>query len=93
MPFSRDYHFRRFTPAQRENLQAAYRETCEILGHDPITTPIKDEIAREIIQIYECGVSSPNKIAELMQRIESVRPKSVAEQFFQQVPVQRIKSV
>jgi hypothetical protein len=78
MPFSRDYYFKRFKPAELEQLQAAYLKTCEVLGRCPITSP------REIIQIYECGISSPEKIAELMLQIESVKPKPYAEQFFPQ---------
>jgi hypothetical protein len=67
MPFSRDYYFKRFKPAELEQLQAAYLKTCEVLGRCPITSPQKDEMSREIIQIYECGISSPEKIAELIR--------------------------
>jgi len=84
MPFSRDYYFKRFKPAELEQLQAAYLKTCEVLGRCPITSPQKDEMSREIIQIYECGISSPEKIAELMLQIESVKPKPYAAQFFPQ---------
>ncbi|ASV83432.1 hypothetical protein CES85_4212 [Ochrobactrum quorumnocens] len=41
-------------------------------------------MAREIIQIYECGISNPDKIADLMMQIESVKPKPFAEQVFEQ---------
>lgn len=44
-----------------------------------ITTPHKDEMAREIIQIYECGVTEPEKIAQLMLKIESVKPKKMVD--------------
>ncbi|CUW44932.1 hypothetical protein B3286c2_0046 [Brucella vulpis] len=44
-------------------MQASYLKTCEALGHCPITSPQKDHIAHQIIQIYECGVSNPDKIA------------------------------
>ena len=80
MPFSRDYYFNRFKPAELEQLQAAFIETCQRLGRCPITSPQKDEMAREIIQIYECGISDPQKIADLMIQIESVKPKPFAEQ-------------
>ncbi|AAL54016.1 MULTISPECIES: hypothetical protein [Brucella] len=82
MPFSRDYHYGRFKTAELENLQAAYLKTCEALGHCPITSPQKDHIAHQIIQIYECGVSNPDKIAELMVQIESVKPKPLVEELF-----------
>ncbi|OYR16542.1 hypothetical protein CEV32_4175 [Brucella rhizosphaerae] len=41
-------------------------------------------MAHEIIQIYECGISNPDKIADLMMQIESVKPKPFAEQVFEQ---------
>ncbi|MFC7066353.1 hypothetical protein [Brucella rhizosphaerae] len=84
MPFSRDYYFKRFKPAELEQLQAAFVETCQRLGRCPITSPQKDEMAHEIIQIYECGISNPDKIADLMMQIESVKPKPFAEQVFEQ---------
>jgi len=40
-------------------------------------------MAREIIQIYECGISNPQRIADLMIQIESVKPKPFAEQFLE----------
>jgi len=48
-------------------------------------------MAREIIQIYECGISSPDKIADLMMQIESVKPKPFAEQIFEQDFDQSVK--
>jgi len=83
MPFSRDYYFKRFKPPELEQLQAAFIETCQRLGRCPITSPQKDEMAREIIQIYECGISNPQRIADLMIQIESVKPKPFAEQFLE----------
>ncbi|OYR14791.1 hypothetical protein CEV31_2954 [Brucella thiophenivorans] len=41
-------------------------------------------MTREIIQIYECGISNPQKIADLMMQIESVKPKPFAQQIFEQ---------
>lgn len=84
MPFSRDYYFKRFSPAVLEQLQEAFVLSCQQLGRCPITCPQKDEMTREIIQIYECGISRPEKIAELMIQIESVKPKPLAEQMFEQ---------
>ncbi|MCX2696767.1 MULTISPECIES: hypothetical protein [Ochrobactrum] len=91
MPFSRDYFFKRFKPPELEQLQAAYVETCQRLGRCPITSPQKDEMAREIIQIYECGVSNPQVIADLMMQIESVKPKPFAEQVLVQSFDEQIK--
>lgn len=84
MPFSRGYYFKRFSPAALEQLQAAFVASCHQLGRCPITSPQKDEMVREIIQIYECGISSPEKIADLMMQIESVKPKPFAEQILEQ---------
>ncbi|WP_176036174.1 hypothetical protein [Brucella tritici] len=80
MPFSRDYYFGRFKPTELEKLQAAYVKSCETMTRCPITSPHKDEMAREIIQIYECGVVDADKIAELMVQIEAVKPRSMSEQ-------------
>lgn len=92
MPFSRDYYFKRFKPAELEQLQAAFMETCQRLGRCPITSPQKDEMALEIIQIYECGISDPQKIADLMIQVESVKPKPYAEQVFEQDLDRSVKS-
>ncbi len=92
MPFSRDYYFKRFKPAELEQLQAAFIETCQRLGRYPITSPQKDEMALEIIQIYECGISDPQKIADLMIQVESVKPKPYAEQVFEQDLDRSVKS-
>lgn len=83
MPFSRDYYFGRFKSAQLAQLQAAYVKSCEAMTRCPITSPLKDEMAREIIQIYECGITDVQKIAELMVQIEAVKPRSIGEQRFQ----------
>ncbi len=72
MPFSRDYYFGRFKPAELKELQAAYVKSCEAM-------------AREIIQIYECGVCEAEKIAELMVQIEAVKPRPVSELLLAQV--------
>ena len=84
MPFSRDYYFKRFNTAELEMLQAAYLKTCEVLEQCPVTSPQKDEMAREIIQIYECGIFNPDKIAQLMFKVESVKPKTLIERVFEQ---------
>ncbi|MBC2885303.1 hypothetical protein H7Q97_07775 [Ochrobactrum sp. CM-21-5] len=81
MPFSRDYYFRRFKPPELLCLQAAYIRTCEVLERDPATHHLKDEMVREIIQIYECGVTSPENIAKLMRQIESVKPRPLTDPF------------
>lgn len=91
MPFSRDYYFKRFSPAVLEQLQVAFVMSCQRLGRCPVTSPQKDEMAREIIQIYECGISNPDKIADLMMQIESVKPKPFAEQIFEQDFDQSVK--
>ncbi|MBQ0707299.1 MULTISPECIES: hypothetical protein [unclassified Ochrobactrum] len=85
MPFSRDYYFGRFKPAELKELQAAYVKSCEAMARCPITSPHKDEMAREIIQIYECGVCEAEKIAELMVQIEAVKPRPVSELLLAQV--------
>ena len=85
MPFTRDYYFGRFKPAELRQLQAAYVKSCEAMARCPITSPHKDEMAREIIQIYECGVVDAAKIAELMVRIEAVKPHPVSEQLLESV--------
>jgi len=85
MPFSRDYYFGRFKPAELEELQAAYLKSCEAMTRCLITSPHKDEMAREIIQIYECGVVDAEKIAELMVQIEAVKPRPMSEQMLAQV--------
>ncbi|MFK0683252.1 hypothetical protein SD208_02915 [Ochrobactrum sp. BD67] len=84
MPFSRDYYFGRFKPAELEKLQAAYVKSCESMSRCPITSPHKDEMAREIIQIYECGVRDAEKIAELMVQIEAVKPRPMGELLLEQ---------
>lgn len=91
MPFSRDYFFKRFKPPELEQLQVAFVETCQRLGRCPITSPQRDEMAREIIQIYECGVSNPQKIADLMMQIESVKPKPFAQQVLEKNFVEQTK--
>ncbi len=85
MPFSRDYYFGRFKPIELEELQAAYVKSCEAMARCPITSPQKDEMAREIIQIYECGVMDAEKIAELMVQIEAVKPRPLSEQMLDRV--------
>lgn len=85
MPFSRDYYFGRFKPTELDELQAAYVKSCEAMARCPITSPQKDEMAREIIQIYECGVFDAEKIAELMVQIEAVKPRPMSEQLFDSV--------
>lgn len=65
--------------------------SCQRLGRCPVTSPQKDEMAREIIQIYECGISSPDKIADLMMQIESVKPKPFAAQILEQDFDQSVK--
>lgn len=87
MPFARDYYFGRFKPAELAGLQEAYLKTCEALGRCPATSPQKDEMAREIIQIYECGVSRPEKIVELMLQIQSVKPRPIADRFREAIPI------
>ncbi len=79
MPFSRDYFFGRFKASELESLQRAYLRSCEILGRDPATTPNKDDMAGKIVQIYECGVVDPDRIAELLAQVESLKPPSAAE--------------
>jgi len=76
MPFSRDYYFGRFKADELARLQQAYIQTCTAIGCCPVTSPLKDELVREIIQIYECGVFQPEKIAELMKQIESVKHRA-----------------
>lgn len=49
-------------------------------------------MALEIIQIYECGISDPQKIADLMIQVESVKPKPYAEQVFEQDLDRSVKS-
>lgn len=85
MPFSRDYYFGRFKPAELEELQAAYVKSCEAMTRCPITSPHKDEMAREIVQIYECGVVDAQTIAELMVQIEAVKPRPMNEQLLDRV--------
>ncbi|NKB79454.1 hypothetical protein [Brucella daejeonensis] len=80
MPFSRDYYFGRFRPAELKKLQVAYAKSCEAMARCPITSPHKDAMAREIIQIYECGVNDADKIAELMLQIEAVKPRTVNDE-------------
>jgi len=92
MPFTRDYYLGRFKPAELEKLQAAYVKSCEALARCPITSPHKDEMAREIIQIYECGVCEAEKIAELMVQIEAVKPRSVSELLLAQVSAAQPKT-
>ncbi len=91
MPFSRDYFFGRFKTDELSILQTAYIKACEVLGYCPITSPHKDKLAHQIVQIYECGVSHPDKIAELMVQIESVKPKSLAEKLLSSAPVIKTK--
>lgn len=79
MPFSRDYYFGRFKAVELEQLQAAYVKSCEAMARCPITSPHKDEMAREIIQIYECGVVDADRIAELMVQIAAVKPHPMSE--------------
>ena len=85
MPFTRDYYFGRFKPAELEQLQVAYVKSCEAMARCPITSPHKDEMAREIIQIYECGVVDADRISELMVQIEAVKPHPVSEQLLESV--------
>lgn len=80
MPFSRDYYFGRFKPAELEKLQVAYVKSCEAMARCAITSPHKDAMAREIIQIYECGVNDAERIAELMLQIEAVKPRPINEE-------------
>lgn len=65
-------------------LQAAYLKSCQVLGRCSVTSPQKDEMAREIIQIYECGIFNPDKIAQLMLQVESVKSKPLIKQVFEQ---------
>jgi hypothetical protein len=44
-------------------------------------------LVREIIQIYECGVFQPEKIAELMKQIESVKHRAETSPTLDQFPV------
>jgi len=87
MPFSRDYYFGRFKADELARLQQAYIQSCAAIGCCPITSPLKDELVREIIQIYECGVSQPEKIAELMKQIESVKHRADQAQTLDQFAV------
>lgn len=92
MPFSRDYYFKRFTAVELHQLQSAYLMACKLVGRCSVTTPHKDEMAREIIQIYECGVTGPEKIAQLMLKVESVKPKKVVDPEFQQGFIRPVKA-
>lgn len=75
MPFSRDFYLGRFNPSELNDLQTAYLQSCEKLNRCAITSPYRDEMAREIIQIFECGVKDPAKIVDLMIMVDSVKPK------------------
>ena len=73
MPFSRDVYLGRFTPEELNDLQSAYLLSCERLNRCAITSPFRDEMAREITQIFECGIKDPARIAEIMVKVASVK--------------------
>lgn len=73
MPFSMDHYFGQFTRAELASLQRAYLKTCIVLGRQPESLSYKDELVHEIIQVYECGVLDPEKIADVMKKIKSVK--------------------
>lgn len=49
-------------------------------------------MAREIIQIYECGVTEPEKIAQLLLKVESVKPKKMVDPGFEQAFIRPVKA-
>lgn len=63
-------------------LQAAYHSACMELGRCPVTSVHKDDMARAIIQIYECGILNPNRIAQIMVKAESVKPRPLMQEPF-----------
>ncbi|MDM7851742.1 hypothetical protein [Pseudochrobactrum kiredjianiae] len=74
MPFRKSDYLGIYKPEQLNTLQAAYNETCEILGHCPTTDENKNQLARTVIRIYESGIQDPHEIANLIVQIENLRP-------------------
>ncbi|MCF7644911.1 hypothetical protein KQ944_08490 [Bacillus subtilis] len=74
MPFQKSDYLGVYKPDQVNLLQSAYDETCELLGHCPLTDEDKNRLAHTVIRIYESGIHDPHEIAELIARIENLRP-------------------
>lgn len=73
MPFRGAQYRGTFTPEDLQVIQAAYNKSCVLLERCPITHVARNDLAREIIKIFETGESDPDRIAEIAAQSELMR--------------------
>lgn len=72
MPVRSDLFAGSYNPKQLQALQSAYRETCKLLGRDPLTQSEAHQLAKRIYMVYDSGIENPIEIARVIQHAESI---------------------
>ncbi len=73
MPFRGNKYQGTYAPEDLRVLQVAYNRCCAVLDRCPTTHEDKEILARAIIRTYESGVHDPDKIAEIVAKLELAR--------------------
>ncbi|MBQ0707300.1 MULTISPECIES: hypothetical protein [unclassified Ochrobactrum] len=73
MPFRGNRYQGTYAPGDLQVLQAAYNRCCAFLDRCPTTHVDKETLARVIISTYEAGEYDPEKIAEIVAKLELAR--------------------
>ncbi|MFQ0814044.1 hypothetical protein AVM02_13575 [Brucella anthropi] len=73
MPFRGTRYQGTYAPDDLHVLQAAFNRCCLLLEHCVITHESREALARAIIRAYESGEHDPDKIAEMVARLELAR--------------------
>ncbi|MBR7654221.1 hypothetical protein KCX83_18030 [Brucella oryzae] len=73
MPFRGNKYQGTYAPNDLQVLQAAYNRCCVLLERCATTHESKDAVARAVIRAYETGEQDPEKIAEMVAKLELAR--------------------
>ncbi|PQZ26383.1 hypothetical protein CQZ93_20810 [Ochrobactrum vermis] len=73
MPFRGNKYQGTYAPNDLQLLQAAYNRCCVLLDRCSTTHESKEALARAIIRTYESGEQDPDKIAEIVAKLELAR--------------------
>ncbi|PWU72016.1 hypothetical protein DK867_16795 [Ochrobactrum sp. POC9] len=73
MPFRGNKYQGTYAPTDLRVLQAAYNRCCVLLEPCATTNESKEALARAIIRTYESGEHDPEKIAEMVAKLQLAR--------------------
>lgn len=73
MPFRGNKYQGTYAPEDIQVLQAAYNRCCGFLDRCPTTHEDKETLARAIIRTFESGEQNPDRIAEIVAKLEHAR--------------------